>query len=249
MNLDRIIAVRSTKTIYRNDDECVKVFNESYLKADVLNEALNQSKLEVTSLNVPSIKTVTTIDGKWAIISDFIQGKTLANLIKENPSKKAEYLLMFVDLQIAVFKEKAPLLNDLKEKMHRNINAANLDENVKYDLHTRLNSMPNHHKICHGDFYLDNIILTPDGKLYILDWSHVTLGNASADVARTYLLFWLNGDIDGANKYLDLYCSKTNTPKQYVKKWFPIVAASQLIKGNEKEREFLYTWINVVDYE
>ena len=32
-------------------------------------------------------------------------------------------------------------------------------------------------------------------------------------------------------------------------KWMPIVAASQLVKANEKEREFLYSWINVVDYE
>ena len=29
----------------------------------------------------------------------------------------------------------------------------------------------------------------------------------------------------------------------------PIVAASQTVKGNEKEREFLHSWVNVVDYE
>jgi hypothetical protein len=36
---------------------------------------------------------------------------------------------------------------------------------------------------------------------------------------------------------------------QYVQKWMPIVAASQSVKGNEKEREFLRSWIDVVDYE
>ena len=84
---------------------------------------------------------------------------------------------------------------------------------------------------------------------YILDWSHATQGNASADVARTYLLFWLAGDIAGADRYLELFCEKSNTAKQYVQKWMPIVAASQLVKANENEREFLYSWINVVDYE
>ena len=56
-------------------------------------------------------------------------------------------------------------------------------------------------------------------------------------------------DIDGAEKYLDLFCAKSKTAKQYVQKWMPIVAASQSVKGNEKEREFLRSWVNVVDYQ
>ena len=30
MKLDRVIAVRNNKTIYRDGDKCVKVFNEDY---------------------------------------------------------------------------------------------------------------------------------------------------------------------------------------------------------------------------
>ena len=41
----------------------------------------------------------------------------------------------------------------------------------------------------------------------------------------------------------------SGTEKGYVQKWMPIVAASQSVKGNEKEREFLNSWVNVVDYE
>ena len=77
----------------------------------------------------------------------------------------------------------------------------------------------------------------------------IFLAAASADVARTYLLFWLNGDISGAELYLDTFCKKSDTAKQYVQKWMPIVAASQSVKGNEKEREFLMSWVGVVDYQ
>ena len=73
--------------------------------------------------------------------------------------------------------------------------------------------------------------------------------HASADAARTYLLFWLGGDIETAEKYLDLFCKKTDTAKQYVQKWLPIVAASQSVKGKAEEREFLMHWVNVVEYE
>ncbi|MGN1048077.1 MAG: phosphotransferase family protein [Eubacteriales bacterium] len=249
MNLDRVIAVRNNKTVYRDGDNCIKVFDADYSKADVLNEALNQARIEETGLAIPKIREVMTINGKWAIVSDYIEGKTLAQLMSENPDKKDEYLNLFVDLQMEVHSRTCPLLTKLKDKMNRKISEAELDATTRYDLHTRLEGMPKHNKVCHGDFNPSNIIITSDGKPYILDWSHATQGNASADVARTYLLFWLNGDIDGAKAYLDLFCQKSDTAKQYVQKWMPIVAASQSVKGNEKERQFLLSWVDVVDYE
>ena len=251
MNLDRVIAVRNNKTIYRDGDRCIKVFSEEYSKADVLNEALNQARIEETGLNIPKILEVTMIDGKWAIISEYIKGKTLAQLMAEDTegTKKAEYINLLVDLQMEVHRKTSPLLNKLKDKMNRKIAQTEFDATTRYDLHTRLESMPKHNKVCHGDFNPSNIIIAEDGTPYILDWSHATQGNDSADAARTYLLFWLSGDISGAKEYLNLFCEKSNTAMQYVQKWMPIVAASQSVKGNEKEREFLLSWANVVDYE
>ena len=249
MKLDRVIAVRNNKTIYRDGDVCVKVFSSDYSKADVLNEALNQARIEETGLNIPKVLEVTMVDGKWAIVSEYIKGKTLAQLMAEDEDKKSEYLELLVDLQLEVHSKTSPLLNKLKDKMNRKISQSELEATTKYDLHTRLEGMPKHNKVCHGDFNPSNIIIAEDGTAYILDWSHATQGNASADAARTYLLFWLSGDINGAKEYLELFCKKSNTAMQYVQKWMPIVAASQSVKGNEKEREFLLSWANVVDYE
>ena len=249
MNLDRIIAVRNRKTIYRDGERCIKVFDANYSKADVLNEALNQARMEETDLFIPRILEVTTLEGKWVIVSEYIKGKTLAQLMQEHPEKKQEYLEKMVDIQMEIHSKKCPLLNKLRDKMNRKISQAELDATTRYDLHTRLEGMPKHDKVCHGDFNPSNIIITEDGSACVLDWSHVTQGNASADVARTYLLFWLNGDMDSAEEYLRLFCEKSGTPRQYVQKWMPIVAASQSVKGNEKEREFLLEWANVVEYE
>ena len=58
MNLENIIAVRIAKTIYRDGDKCIKVFDEDYSKADVLNEALNQARIEETGLNKEKIREV-----------------------------------------------------------------------------------------------------------------------------------------------------------------------------------------------
>ncbi len=249
MKLDKIVAVRTTKTIYRDGDKIVKLFDENYSKADILNEALNQARVEETGLNIPKLLEVTKIDGKWAIVIEYIPGKTLEQLMKEHPEKIDEYLNLFVDLQMEVHSKRAPLLNKLKDKMNRKIAQTDLSATTRYELHTRLDSLPKHDKVCHGDFNPSNIIISEDGTPYIIDWSHATQGNASADVARTYLLFWLDGQIDLAEKYLTLFCNKSDTAKQYVQKWIPIVAASQMVKGKKEEREFLMHWVDVVDYE
>ena len=73
MKLDRVIAVRNDKTVFRDGELCIKVFGEGYSKADVLNEALNQARIEETGLNIPRIREITNVDGKWAIISDYIK--------------------------------------------------------------------------------------------------------------------------------------------------------------------------------
>ena len=249
MKLDNIIVTSKNKVLYRDGDKCIKLFDENYSKSDVLNEALNHSRIEETGLNIPKIHEVTLVNGKWAIILEYIEGKTLAELMEENPEKKDEYIELLVDLQMEVHSKVSQLLTKLKDKMNRKIANTKFDFTTRYDLHTRLESMPKHNKVCHGDFNPTNIIITPDGTPYIVDWAHATQGNASADVARTYLLFCLDGDEEGAKIYLDTFCKKSGTSKQYVQKWMPIVAASQSVKGNEHELEFLASWVSVVDYD
>ena len=249
MKFDNPIAVRATKTVYRDGDLAIKLFNEGYSKSDILNEALNQARVEETGLLVPKVLEVGIFDGRWAIVSEFIEGKTMAQLMSEQPEKKEELMSRFVDIQLSIHARRAPLLNKLKDKMERKIDETSLDATTRSELHTRLESMPKHKKVCHGDYNPSNVIITESGDAYIIDWSHATQGNASADAARTYLLFWLAGDVDSAHLYMDLFCRKSDTAKQYVEKWLPIVAASQSVKGKPEERELLMHWVDVVDYE
>ncbi len=88
MNLEKILAIRNAKTIYKDEDNSIKVFNVDYSKADILNEALNQARVEELPINIPNLREVLTIDGKWAIVSEYISGKTFAQLMEENPDKK-----------------------------------------------------------------------------------------------------------------------------------------------------------------
>lgn len=250
MKLEKVMAQRADKTIYRDGEKVIKVFAASKHKSDVLNEALNQARVEESGLNIPKIYDVTRLDdGRWAIVMDYVEGKTLAALMDENPADADKYLAEFVDLQLAMHEKKVPLLNKLKDKMMRKISETDFSATVRYELNVRLESMPKHTKLCHGDFNPSNVIITKDGNACIIDWAHATQGNASADAARTYLLFCLGGKKDVAEKYLKLFCEKSDTAKQYVLKWLPIVAASQSVKGKPEEKEMLAKWVDVVEYE
>lgn len=251
MELNNRIAERKNKEIYIEDGKVIKLFIPSHPKSDILNEALNQARVDESSnLNIPKLVEVKKYGDRWALVSEYIEGKTIAELMEEDPANFQEYLNLFVKVQLTILANNVPLLNRIKEKFTRKLESAtNLDENTKYELLGRLQGMKNHDELCHGDYHPSNVIIKPDGTVYVIDWAHVTQGNAAADAARTYLLFSMEEKQDLAEQYLDLFSEMSNIPKSTVQRWIPIVAATQMTKNIPEEQEFLSKWVNVVDYE
>lgn len=233
--------------IFVENDKVIKLFKLEVPKTRILYEALIQSRIEDLGLSVPSVSEVSVIDGRWAITMNYITGKSYADLIKENPEKAEGYIEEFVDIQIEIHCAKAIKLSSLTDKLTRLINENDeLDEIKKFELLARLEGMPKHTKLCHCNYTPENVIVNEKG-VYILDWRNARLGNASADVANSYLLLALK-DKGIADMYLESFCAATFTPKKYVQQWLPIVAAARYALGHENEKELLMNWIDVVEY-
>lgn len=248
MELKELIAKGEGTEVYKHNNLAVKVFAEDYPKSKVLYEALISARIEDTGLNIPKIVEVSKMNGKWAISMECIEGKTLYEVMKEDPSNIGKYIDQMVDLQLEVHSKRSPLLNKLKDKLIQQINGvACIDSTRRYELLTKLDSMPKHIKLCHGDFNPMNIIIQ-DKKTFIIDWIDASQGNASADVANTYLFFALNMP-EVAELYLDTFCKKSKTEKRYVQQWLPIIAAARLSENVDAEKELLMKWIDVVEYE
>lgn len=243
------IKEREHKKIYLEGDKLVKEFDSTFSKTEVLNEALNNARIEETGLKIPKLLDVRKTDNGWAITREYIKGKTLSQLMEENPDKEDEYLEKFVDLQLEIHSKTAPHLNKIKDKMHEKISASSYDATLRYDLHNRVEGMKKHKKVLHGDYCPANVIVTDDGEYYIIDWAHATQGNASADAAKTYLIFNFQNRKDLAEKYLDLFCKKADIPKQLVQQWMPIVACAESVKNIPEEKELLDSWVNVFDFQ
>jgi tRNA A-37 threonylcarbamoyl transferase component Bud32 len=247
-NLEKIISVRTAKTIYRDGDKVIKLFGEEYTAPRALSESLNLAAVGETGLKVPKLVEVTKIDGKWAIVWEYVDGTPLDRLMEKNKDKTQEYLERFVNVQLDMHSHCASWLPSLAEKMERKIKASGLDSTCRYELSGRLAGMPKSANLCHGDLNPSNIVITENDEAYIIDWSHAAQGNTLADAAHTYLLFWLAGNIGMADKYLALFCEKSDTPKRFVQRWLPIIAASRLSGARAEEKEFLLNWANVVEY-
>ncbi len=250
MELKNLISDGEKVQVYHCGDKAVKVFkDENEPKSVILYEALTHTRVEETGYkHIPQLEEITKINGKWAVSFQYISGKTLKELMSENPDKIDEYLLLMVGIQTEINSLKCGKLSRLKDYLKRSIESVEIIDDVKkYELITRLESMPKHVKLCHGELTPDNIIIGRDGA-YVVDWLKAKQGNASADVAKTYLRLCLTHHTELAEKYLKLFCLKTGTSVRYVQEWLPIVAAAQLKFKRPEERELLLTWIDMTDY-
>ena len=240
----QIIVERHNKVVYDCGDTVVKVFNASKPAAGVLNEALNLSRAAQAGIDVPEFVEVSKEGVNWALATKKVEGKTLRQLINENPS--IEQMNAFVDLELQIHTRRNPMMNRQKDKYARMIESLDdvIDGAIQYELLERLEGMPDHDKICHGDFVPSNIIVREDGSMSVCDWAHATQGNGAADCATTYLHLMMGGEKKIAEMYLRIYCERQGCSMAYVQSWLGIVAAAELARGRVTEKDFLLSMVD-----
>lgn len=238
------------KSVYRDGDTIVKEFIPSHSKAKVFNEAYIQSCVEEAGVPVPKVYGVgPTKEGGWALTMEYIEGKTLQELMDEDPSKEEQYLEKLVDIQLEVGSYRVPQIRNTRYKMEEIVKELDsIDAGTRYELLQRLHGMRRHTKLCHGDFVPSNVILREDGSYTVLDWSHATSGNAGADAAITYMRFAMK-DEKRARAYLRIFSRKADMTIPYIQDWLPIVAAVHMGKYEKEEREILEKWVSVAQYQ
>lgn len=244
IDYEKIIGVRTDKTIYKHENKVIKMFNHHYKKSQVLNEALNLAKVEETSLNVPKLLSVHEKGKQWVIELSYIEGKSIHRLMEENPENFDEYLNLFVNLQIQVHQTKTPILTKMNDKLSYKIEQSRLQATERIALRSSLKIQSKDLSLCHGDFFPANIIISREKKPYIIDWAHASIGSKLADVCNTYLDLWIEFSQEVAERYLGIYSKETNNNPLDIKSWLPIVAAARSNKGIKEEKEFLLSLVN-----
>ncbi|HFJ9453638.1 TPA: phosphotransferase [Bacillus tropicus] len=227
MILGTPIALGNTAKIYLYKNRIVKVFNDYLPESESSNEAYKQKYAYSCGLSVPKILDVTKIDGKQAIIMEYIKGRTIGDILSENMEQAEYYMNISVDIQQTIHQVVADSLEPMTEKLKYQIESANnLDNRHKSALIQKLDTMTFENRLCHGDYHLFNLVMS-DENVTIIDWVDSSAGDIRADVYRTYLLY-LQFSKELAEMYLRLYCEKSGLLKEEVFQWAPIIAGARL---------------------
>ena len=123
--------------------------------------------------------------------------------------------------------------------MSRRIARSELRATTRYDFQIRLEEMEQFHEVVHGDYNPSNIIIDENGKVWVIDWAHVSEGNAAADVAKTYLWFNLHNQNELSEKYLKRYVERSVIEEKFIRNWMPLVAAWILDTALEEKKPYL----------
>ena len=247
-NLNNIVCIKPNKTIYKDGEYLIKVYEDNIETSKILNEALNQQRvLENTELNIPKLVEVTKIGDKWAIVMEYIDGINLEQYLEEHKDQRDDILEILIGTQIKILGNRVPQIIRTKELYAYKISKNDtLNEEKRKELLGNLLEIRNHAKLCHGDLSLSNIVVKSDGTIWILDWAHASQGNAEADAARTYLTLLLNNKVL-AQKYIKKFSEKTKISIPKIKEWLPIIAGGELTKNYDSNLE--KDFIDRMDYE
>lgn len=236
MDLGVPIAIGNTAQIYLYENKIVKVFNDFLPDTESSYEANKQKFAHSCGLSVPKIFDVTTIDGKQAIIMEFVKGKTIGDILSENMEQAEYYMNISIDIQQKIHMIVADSLEPMSLKLSRQIESAQqLDKRHKSALLQKMDTITYKKRLCHGDFHMFNLILSDNNQVTIIDWVDSSAGDLRADVYRTYLLYE-QFSIELADMYLRLYCQKSGLSKDDIFQWAPIIAGARLSENVSSEK-------------
>jgi len=227
MNLDQPIARRNTADIYLCNGKIIKVFHDRLPDTEAEYEATKQRIAYSNGLPVPQVFDVCRVNGKQAIIMEYVNGSTLGDLIQQDAGQAESYLALSVDIQIEMHSKSVAVFESMRDRLTWQIRKVTvLDEIYKAHLLKKLAEFPLENKLCHGDFHAFNLIKSED-RTVVIDWVDSSAGSPCADAYRSYLLY-AQFSADLADSYLHLYCDRSGASPDDIFAWAPIIAGARL---------------------
>jgi aminoglycoside phosphotransferase (APT) family kinase protein len=227
MNLGEPVASGNTANIYLYENKIIKIFKDHLPDTEPEYEACKQRVAYGSGLRVPNIIDVRKINGKQAIIMEYVKGDTLGELLIKNMDQVKSFLDKSVDIQMEIHNVRVGALESMNIKLQRQIESVkDLDDKLKGSIFKKLALMNVENSLCHGDFHLYNLIKSGE-EVFIIDWVDASAGDPRADVCRTYILY-SQVSVDIAELYLELYCEKSGRSRNEILVWAPIIAAARL---------------------
>lgn len=232
---------RTAEIFEYGEDQILKLFRPGFPITAIEQEY--KTALVINNLQLgPQFFGETIVDGRMGLIYERIHGRSMMVELIAKPWKMFAYLKQFTDIQIKMHSLEGNLLANQKATLRRKILRTDLLKNQeKQYIIGLLETLEEKNRLCHGDYHLDNILLSAKGPK-VIDWMTATSGDPAADFIRTLILFKY-GDLPRqkpllqrvlsrifrgflSHIYTYYFLKKEKIPKWELKQWeLPIMAA------------------------
>ena len=248
------VALGRTAEIYPwGDGRILKLFRDWCPRSWADYEERIAHIVQDAGLPVPAVGEIVEINGRRGIVYERVDGPSLLQTVVRRIWTLRSAARLLADLQAAMHAQSVPELPSYSDGLARSIrSAAVLPDDLKQAALDRLASLGDGVALCHGDFHMENVIMTARGPV-IIDWMTARRGHPLADVARSLLLATVGAPANGApprwlldiiraeyrRSYLKRYFQLTHAERAELSAWQPVLAAARLNENIPGEQEWL----------
>lgn len=256
MELGKIVGRGRSADVYEyGSDTVVKLFKGQYSNSEVEKEYKLHMVVQNYGLPIPKLYDILRFEDKTGLVYQRINGFTMLDDIRSNPSKMPEYSKDTASLHLEISKctvDDDQLVSVNKQYSDWITWLDILSHEKKQKAVDYINSLPSGNTLCHSDFHADNIMIE-NGKYYIIDWINVNRGCFAADVMRSSALIEfgskasdmeLGSEIQAGIEmyrkiYLDSILSNSDLSLDDVYRWEIPVLVGKLLDGNPEDEKRL----------
>jgi uncharacterized protein (TIGR02172 family) len=236
------IAQGQTAEVYVWDDgRVLKLFRGGGPPEQIEYEARIARVVQSAGLPVPAVGDIVEVDGRRGLLYERIDGLSLMESMGQKLRTVSRSARLWAELHADMHARSA--VSDLpsqRAELARRIEAAPmLSPDLKRATLRALDGMPDGDRLCHGDFWPGNILMSSRGPI-IIDWICAARGNPLADVARSSVL--VLGALASTlaprgqqatvrrlhTMYWKRYFQRRPEDQEQCRAWQPIVAAARL---------------------
>lgn len=200
-----------------------KLFFEGYPNMYAALEFQNAEELYRNNLSVPKPFQMVTLENRRGIIYEKIAGKVLSDKMAAKEINLENGLKMLVNLQLDTMAHHSEKVLSYKEFLIAMLKGKNAEEQTVV---SRITALPDDDCLLHGDLHPENIMVTPNGRLVIIDFMNVCRGPALYDIARTYFL--IRQSYGG---WAERYLQEINVLEKDIREYLNLIAFCRQYEG------------------
>lgn len=189
-----------------DDEKILKLYYKGFPKNRAIQEKKNAKTAFVAGVPTPISFDLVVSDGRYGIIYEKLNEKTMSEVLQEHPSKAAymgkQMALIAQSIHTAKVKDKD--FPKSTEKIAKSIpNATYLDDNTRKNVENFMRTLESTDSYVHGDFHTNNVMIEGD-DIYLIDMGSYSIGSPLFDLAVLHFSLFdspesCKGDISSFN--------------------------------------------------